>query len=237
MNGNFYRERKTLQAIEVNLQLGQQAKEKVGEITFACTQTEGPSEIPSAAVLTQEQEVQTEFMQETKGEEDPTTIQTRDKIEREEKEIQTLEQELSELLDSASQTEGEIFFSEQRHSLPDEGSENLPPLTEGGRTSACTQTLSEGVCEVEVQTDYYNGGQSVSQAGRRPPTYPGSPGDEMVTPFFLLIGLEILLLLRLSTFFLQLVILFVVLLVYFEFLECCSTLLRSNNLLPKKHKI
>ena len=182
MNGNFYRVSKTLPAIEVNLQLGHQGKGKGGEITFASTQTEGPSEIPAAA-LTQEQEVQTEIMQEKEGE-GPTPI--RDEIQSEEKEIQTLEREMSELLDTASQTEGEIFFSGTQHPLPDERGENLSPLTEGGRNSACTQTLVEGVCEVEVQTDdyYVDDGQSVSGAGQRPPTYPGSLGDELVNLFF-----------------------------------------------------
>ena len=93
---------------------------------------------------------------------------------------------MSQLLDTASQTEGEIFFSGTQHPLPDEGGENLPSLTEGGRNSACTQTLVEGGCEVEVQTDdyYADDGQSVSGAGQRPPTYPGSLGDELVNPFF-----------------------------------------------------
>ncbi len=115
----------------------------------------------------------------------------------EEKEIQTNFQEneklCTPLADATCQTEEEE--SNKALPLPDEGICQPPDTVEGegGRTSACTQTLLEGGCEVEVQTDEFfrndiegGDGQSDpgSRAGQRPPTYPGSPGDELVRSTF-----------------------------------------------------
>ena len=230
--------RKTLAAIEVTLQLGQQqqqegergGKSSKSEISFASTQTDPPPPVTTTseeiindvleeeeekkevetevvkipAVVTEEKEVQTECLHDDEAEQPQIVrgvVEDDGEVAKksvEEKEIQTTFEENEKLstplADATCQTEEE----ERSQALPlsDEGI-CQPPNTvegEGGRTSACTQTLLEGLCEVEVQTDEFfrndieggGDGQSDpgSRAGQRPPTYPGSPGDELVRSTF-----------------------------------------------------
>ena len=225
---------KTLAAIEVTLQLGQQQQQQEGErvgkseIGFASTQTDPPTPVTTAseeiindvleeekkkevetevvkipAVVTEEKEVQTECLHDDEAEQPHIVRVVEDdgevaKKSVEEKEIQTTFEENEKLstplTDATCQTEEEESI--KAPPMSDEGICQPPDTVEGegGRTSACTQTLLEGVCEVEVQTDEFfrndieggGDGQSDpgSRAGQRPPTYPGSPGDELVRSTF-----------------------------------------------------
>jgi hypothetical protein len=187
VNGNFNRSSKTLSAVEVDLQLGHRGR---GEISFASTQTETEetskeeTEVSEKISLqTEDREVQTEEIEKEKEEEEKP--QFVEEISKEEKEIQTTLTETVSLTESSCQTE-EICRDEiARQNSVEICLGTTTPLDEkgeeGGRTSACTQTLVEGVCSVEVQTDIdQEDGQIEYRGGQRPPTYPGSPGTELV---------------------------------------------------------
>ena len=191
MNGNFNRSSKTLSAVEVDLQLGHRGR---GEISFASTQTETEetskeeTEVSEKISLqTEDREVQTEEIEKEKEKEAEEKPQVVEEISKEEKEIQTTLTETVSLTESSCQTE-EICRDEiARQNSVEICLGTTTPLDEkgeeGGRTSACTQTLVEGVCSVsvEVQTDIdQEDGQIEYRGGQRPPTYPGSPGTELV---------------------------------------------------------
>ena len=88
-NGNFYRLSKTLAAIEVTLQLGQQQQqegERVGksEISFASTQTDPPTPVTTAS-----EEIINDVLEEEKKKEVETEVVKIPAVVTEEKEVQT----------------------------------------------------------------------------------------------------------------------------------------------------
>jgi len=169
LNGNFNRSSKTLDPVRVDLDDVEVGHRGRAEISFASTQTEAEKEREEekpevVCKQTEERESQTEGQD---GEEEERKARNLNENGREEKETWT---EILSQADNSCQTdEAQILAPKVRE---EGGDEVVRPASGGGRISACTQTLSEGMCEVQVQTDIEDG------SAHRTVSYPQSPADQ-----------------------------------------------------------